>query len=65
MRIECPICKKVIENASAEWPVRPFCSPRCKLVDLHNWLNEGYRVSSDPDPDWEHPDREETKPRHN
>ena len=25
-----------------EW--RPFCSERCKLLDLHNWMDERYRV---------------------
>jgi endogenous inhibitor of DNA gyrase (YacG/DUF329 family) len=28
----------------AEWPDFPFCSPRCKLVDLGRWLGEAYRV---------------------
>jgi endogenous inhibitor of DNA gyrase (YacG/DUF329 family) len=46
VRIVCPICKKVIENAPEDFPPRPFCSPRCKLVDLENWLNEAYRISS-------------------
>jgi len=25
---------------------RPFCSERCKLIDLHNWLSERYRISA-------------------
>ena len=38
----CPICKKevVIEGN----PFRPFCSDRCKLLDLDNWLSERYRI---------------------
>ena len=38
----CPICKKevVIEGN----PFRPFCSDRCKLIDLDNWLSERYRI---------------------
>jgi uncharacterized protein len=45
MRIECPICKSVIEDAPSDLPSRPFCSARCKLADLHNWFNEEYKVS--------------------
>lgn len=45
MRIECPICKRVLEDVADDFPPRPFCSPRCKLADLHGWLNEEYRVS--------------------
>lgn len=44
MRISCPICKSVLENAPDDFEPRPFCSPRCKLVDLGNWLNDSYRI---------------------
>jgi endogenous inhibitor of DNA gyrase (YacG/DUF329 family) len=44
MRIDCPICKQVIEAAPDDFGPRPFCSTRCKMVDLGNWLNETYRV---------------------
>jgi endogenous inhibitor of DNA gyrase (YacG/DUF329 family) len=50
VRIECPHCKKVIENAAEDFPPRPFCSPRCKLADLGDWLDEKYRISSPADP---------------
>jgi len=43
MRIKCPICHKI-----ANWkdnPFRPFCSERCKLIDLGEWLTERYRIS--------------------
>ena len=46
LRLHCPICKTVIEDAPAEHPTRPFCSQRCKLADLHNWLTGTYRISS-------------------
>jgi hypothetical protein len=42
--MRCPICKQ-----SVTWegnPFRPFCSERCKLIDLDNWLEERYRVPS-------------------
>jgi len=38
----CPQC-----GAEVAWkdnPFRPFCSERCKLIDLGNWLGERYRV---------------------
>jgi len=36
VRIVCPICKTVLENAPDDYEPRPFCSARCKLVDLGN-----------------------------
>ncbi|HTV26003.1 MAG TPA: DNA gyrase inhibitor YacG [Polyangiaceae bacterium] len=45
MRIVCPACKKVLEDVPVDYPPRPFCSPRCKFVDLDNWLSERYFVS--------------------
>ena len=44
MRIHCPICQKILADAPEDFGPRPFCSARCKLVDLGNWLNETYRV---------------------
>ncbi|MFO0746075.1 MAG: DNA gyrase inhibitor YacG [Myxococcota bacterium] len=37
----CPICQTPLV---APMPHRPFCSARCKLVDLSKWLSEEYRV---------------------
>ena len=39
----CPICKKPVKISSAEFP---FCSPRCRLLDLGKWASGGYVVSS-------------------
>lgn len=39
---KCPTC-----NRQVQWqdnPFRPFCSERCKLVDLGKWVSEEYRV---------------------
>jgi endogenous inhibitor of DNA gyrase (YacG/DUF329 family) len=46
VRIDCPYCKRVIPDAPDDYGPRPFCSPRCKLADLHDWLNEAYRICS-------------------
>ncbi|MGB6605503.1 MAG: DNA gyrase inhibitor YacG [Steroidobacteraceae bacterium] len=37
-RIKCPTCGREVEWASA--PFRPFCSERCRLIDLGAWLSE-------------------------
>lgn len=40
----CPICDKTVARDVATYP---FCSPRCRLVDLGNWLGERYRIGGD------------------
>ncbi len=40
--MQCPICKQTVSWEGN--PSRPFCSERCKLIDLDNWLEERYRV---------------------
>ncbi len=44
MRIRCPTCKE-FADIETDAPFRPFCSSRCKVVDLGNWLDEAYRFS--------------------
>lgn len=44
---KCPTCGKAIDWQTN--PFRPFCSERCKLVDLGKWVNEEYRVPGKPD----------------
>ncbi len=43
--MKCPICKESViwENN----PARPFCSTRCRLLDLDGWLQERYGVPLD------------------
>jgi len=43
---KCPICKDA-SPPRAENKTFPFCSPRCKQVDLGRWLNEEYRIPID------------------
>ena len=45
----CPICGKAKELLAD--PLGPFCSERCKLIDLGKWLGEEYRVSEPLRPD--------------
>jgi uncharacterized protein len=41
----CPICRKELPVLDADAPYRPFCSQRCKTIDLGSWLEGGYRIS--------------------
>jgi hypothetical protein len=42
--VNCPHCgKPVAWSASSRW--RPFCSERCRLIDLGSWLDETHRIS--------------------
>ncbi len=43
---KCPICSKPSDST-----YRPFCSARCKQVDLGRWFGESYRVASQDPPD--------------
>lgn len=40
--VHCPTCKKPVEPGEKAFP---FCSERCRLVDLGNWLGGGYRIA--------------------
>lgn len=42
--MRCPSCKKEVEASD----FRPFCSQRCKLLDLGRWFEGNYRVPGEP-----------------
>lgn len=42
LNVTCPNCKKTFNYYSSEF--RPFCTERCRLIDLGQWLNESYTV---------------------
>ncbi len=45
----CPICRKRFEVASlADAPKFPFCSDRCRLVDLGRWIDGSYAIPGSP-----------------
>lgn len=45
--INCRYCQKEIRYKSvADVPTFPFCSERCKLIDLGLWLDEKHRIES-------------------
>ncbi|MCU0814271.1 MAG: DNA gyrase inhibitor YacG [Burkholderiaceae bacterium] len=48
-RVRCPTCGALaVYDATNPW--RPFCSERCRQIDLGAWASEGYRVPSAPQP---------------
>jgi len=58
----CPTC----ENKSSfdgDNPWRPFCSERCKLIDLGDWMDESNKIPSDQS-DFPNFDVEEDEIRH-
>jgi endogenous inhibitor of DNA gyrase (YacG/DUF329 family) len=44
--MKCPICKKDVALDNSEMP---FCSERCRVVDLGNWAMEKYVISTSAD----------------
>jgi endogenous inhibitor of DNA gyrase (YacG/DUF329 family) len=41
--MKCPICKKPVKLSDSE---APFCSERCREIDLGNWATEKYVIST-------------------
>ncbi len=46
--LACPNCQKNLRWTD-EFPFRPFCSERCKLIDLGDWASETHRIAGEPD----------------
>ena len=48
--LPCPTCQKPVEWSPAEkW--RPFCSERCRLIDLGAWASERFCIACESPPD--------------
>ena len=45
--INCPQCKNLTEWSEGN-EFRPFCSKRCRLIDLGAWASENHRIKGDP-----------------
>lgn len=41
--VNCPTCKKPVAWV-AEQTFKPFCSQRCKLIDLGDWATEAHKI---------------------
>jgi uncharacterized protein len=46
--MKCPICKREVKPGD---PEMPFCSERCRIVDLGNWASGKYVISSPARPE--------------
>jgi uncharacterized protein len=43
LQLHCPICKKPVEKDDPDFP---FCSERCRTIDLGKWASGQYVISS-------------------
>jgi endogenous inhibitor of DNA gyrase (YacG/DUF329 family) len=43
LKLKCPICKKPVTVASPDFP---FCSERCRKIDLGKWASGAYVITS-------------------
>jgi uncharacterized protein len=41
--LQCPTCRAVVQAKDEHFP---FCSDRCRLLDLGKWASGGYKISS-------------------
>ena len=61
--VPCPTCQKAVEW-SPESPWRPFCSERCKLIDLGAWFREEHAIPGEEIPVVQGDDDGGEPPRH-
>jgi uncharacterized protein len=43
LSLRCPTCRRIVLRSDEHFP---FCSDRCRLIDLGKWASGGYRISS-------------------
>jgi endogenous inhibitor of DNA gyrase (YacG/DUF329 family) len=58
--VRCAICDRQFDPATS--PAMPFCSERCRQIDLGRWLREVYSVPVERDPDEEESADDQSKP---
>ncbi len=51
VKVKCPVCRKEVPWKDNTY--RPFCSDRCRIVDLGNWADGSYSIESAVPPDFE------------
>jgi uncharacterized protein len=63
--MQCPICKRPVADDGPDKPAaHPFCSERCKLIDLGRWLGGKYQIPVSSEPPPPEADRPDESPRH-
>ena len=50
--VKCPTCQKSVEWSTLS-TFRPFCSDRCRLIDLGEWASEKHAIPAEPLPSTE------------
>lgn len=55
-RPKCPTCSAPVTGRSEGNQSFPFCSPRCRALDLGNWIDERYRIGDESVTDVRWPD---------
>lgn len=41
--VNCPTCQTLVDwDDTSQW--KPFCSERCKLIDLGDWIDEKHKI---------------------
>lgn len=46
----CPVCRKTVVS---DTPEAPFCSKRCRQIDLGRWASGDYQIEGEPAQPWE------------
>lgn len=47
LTVACPTCKKSVAWSKEE-QFKPFCSERCKMIDLGDWATEAHKIPGEP-----------------
>ncbi len=47
LEVACPQCRKKVQWREDN-PYRPFCSKRCRLIDLGAWADGSHRIAGEP-----------------
>ena len=50
---KCPVCPQQGKTVAEDLNLTPFCSARCKRIDLAKWLLEGYSLETNTWEDWD------------
>jgi hypothetical protein len=50
--LRCPTCDKLFEPEQS--PAMPFCSDRCRWIDLKHWFDEHYGLEHEPEEESQH-----------
>jgi hypothetical protein len=62
--VQCPICRNSVSDGPRGDDAKhfPFCSERCKLIDLGRWLEGRYQIPVEDDSASAEPDRTDPDP---